>query len=332
MAARSTLAVVIPIYNEQENLPELYARLRAVFDRMPDIDASVLYVDDGSSDASRSLMLEQCRTDGRFRVVELSRNFGHQPALTAGLKLADADAVVMMDGDMQDPPEVIPELVACWRSGADVVLAVRRDRPERGLRRLGFELFYRLIDWMSDFPLPNQTGIFGLMSRQAVDQINRLPEKNRFLPGLRAWIGFSQRAVFYDRQSRAAGEPKQSIWRLTRYAIDGFLSFSYKPLRLMFGTGVVVSLIGFALALLFTLKRLLGLETAPTGFTTLITVVLFLGGLQLMAMGLLGEYLARVYDEVKQRPLYVIKHVHGGSLDGPAAAPGPQSVSDGRGV
>jgi len=208
------------------------------------------------------------------------------------------------------------------------VLAVRRDRPERGLRRLGFELFYRLIDWMSDFPLPNQTGIFGLMSRQAVDQINQLPEKNRFLPGLRAWIGFTQRAVFYDRQSRAAGEPKQSIWRLTRYAIDGFLSFSYKPLRLMFGTGVVVSLIGFALAVLFAMKRLLGLETAPTGFTTLITVVLFLGGLQLMAMGLLGEYLARVYDEVKQRPLYVIRQVHGQSRIGPGPASGPLPGGD----
>ncbi|MBS0211495.1 MAG: glycosyltransferase family 2 protein [Planctomycetes bacterium] len=311
MSDRATLTVVIPIYNEQENLPELFRRLRAVFDQLTDLDCSVLYIDDGSRDESMRLMVEQNRQDARFRVAELSRNFGHQPALTAGLMLADADAVVLMDGDMQDPPELIPELVICWRQGADVVRAVRRDRAERGLKRIGFELFYKIIDWISDFPLPNQTGIFGLLSRQAVNELNRMPEKNRFLPGLRAWIGFDQRTVFYDRQLRAAGEPKQNIWRLVRYAMDGFLSFSYKPLRLMFGAGVIVSLCGFVLAVSFVLKRLLGYETAPTGFTTLITVVLFLGGVQLMAMGLLGEYLGRIYDEVKRRPMYIIKQVHG---------------------
>ncbi|HEX4130071.1 MAG TPA: glycosyltransferase family 2 protein [Pirellulales bacterium] len=303
-----TLAVVVPIYNEQENLPELYRRLRATFDLLPDVQATVIYVNDGSRDGSLPLMLEQHKTDPRFTVVELSRNFGHQPAITAGLAAAQgADAVVMMDGDLQDPPELIPELVACWRSGADVVRAVRRERQETGLRRLGFDLFYRLMDWISDFPIPNQVGIFGLLGHQAVTELNRLPEKNRFLPGLRAWIGFDQRTVFYDRQERAAGAPKQNLWRLFRYAMDGFLSFSYKPLRLMVGAGVLVSLVGFVLALSFIVRRLLGTETAQTGFTTLVTLVLFLGGLQLMALGLLGEYLGRIYDEVKQRPLYIVK-------------------------
>jgi glycosyltransferase involved in cell wall biosynthesis len=307
MVDTQTLAIVIAIYNEQENLPELFRRLRETFGRMPGIAPTVIYVNDGSEDDSLRIMLEQRAQDPRFTVVDLSRNFGHQPAITAGLAEVDADAVVMMDGDLQDPPELIPELVACWRDGAEVVRAVRRDRAERGLRRFGFDVFYHALGWISDFPIPTQTGIFGLLDRQALRELNRLPEKNRFLPGLRAWIGFNQRTVEYERQERAAGAPKQTLWRLTRYAVDGFLSFSYKPMRLMLGLGALVSLSGFALALSFIVRRLIGTETAPTGFTTLVTLVLVLGGLQLLAMGLLGEYLGRIYEEAKQRPLYIVK-------------------------
>ncbi len=310
MADSHTLAVVIPIYNEQENLPELFRRLRETFAKMPDILPTVIYVNDGGRDDSLRIMLEQHREDPRFTVVELSRNFGHQSAITAGLASANADAVVMMDGDLQDPPELIPELVACWKDGAEVVRAVRRQRAERGLRRIGFEMFYKLMDWISDFPIPNQVGIFGLLDRVALDELNRLPERNRFLPGLRAWIGFDQRTVVYERQERAAGEPKQTLWHLARYAMDGFLSFSYKPLRLMVGVGLVISLSGFVLAASFIVRRLIGAEPSQTGFTTLVTLVLFLGGVQLMALGLLGEYLGRIYDEVKQRPLYIVKRHH----------------------
>jgi dolichol-phosphate mannosyltransferase len=307
MAETQTLSVVIAIFNEQENLPDLFQRLRATFARMPDIAPTVIYVNDGSTDGSLAIMLQQQAEDGRFTIIDLSRNFGHQSAVTAGLVAADGDAVVMMDGDLQDPPEVIVDLVACWRSGGKVVLAVRRQRAERGIRRVGFEAFYRIMDWVSDFPIPAQAGIFGLLDRQALHELNRLPERNRFLPGLRAWVGFDQRTVEYDRQERAAGSPKQSLWRLTRYAMDGFLSFSYKPLRLMIGVGVAVSLVGFGLACTFVVRRLMGAEIAPTGFTTLVTLLLVLGGLQLLAMGLLGEYLGRIYEEVKQRPLYIIK-------------------------
>src|SRR4051812_42258776 len=307
MTLSHTLAVVIAIYNEQENLPELFRRLRETFAKLPEVDATVIYVNDGSSDDSLRIMLEQRAEDHRFTVIDLSRNFGQQPAITAGLAEADADAVVMMDGDLQDPPELIPELVACWRDGAEVVRAVRRDRAERGLRRIGFDVFYHALGWISDFPMPAQTGIFGLLDRQALGELNRLPEKNRFLPGLRAWIGFDQRTIEYDRQGRAAGAPKQTLWRLARYAIDGFLSFSYKPLRLMLGLGALVSLSGFVLALTFIVRRLSGVETAPTGFTTLVTLVLVLGGLQLLAMGLLGEYLGRIYEEAKRRPLYIVR-------------------------
>jgi dolichol-phosphate mannosyltransferase len=301
------LAIVIPIFNERDNLPELYRRLRAALDRLPEFEHEVIYVNDGSSDGSLDIMLEQRREDARFTIVDLSRNFGHQAAITAGLAAADADAVVVLDGDLQDPPEVIPELVACWREGAEVVRAQRRTRQERGPRRWCFDLFYRVLAWTSDFPIPAQVGVCGLLDRKALDELNRLPEKNRFLPGLRAWIGFEQRTVYYDRQQRASGASRQSLMRLLRYGLDGVFSFSYKPLRLMLAAGTVISGVGFVLACGFVIKRLAGIEVAQTGFTTLVTLMLFLGGVQLVAIGLLGEYLGRIYDEVKQRPLYIVR-------------------------
>jgi polyisoprenyl-phosphate glycosyltransferase len=307
MVDTRSLSVVVAIYNEEENLPDLFERLRAAFARMPDISSNVIYVNDGSSDGSLRIMLEQQAQDPRFTIIDLSRNFGHQPAITAGLNAADADAVVMMDGDLQDPPELIPELVDCWRRGAEVVRAVRLHRAEHGIRRIGFELFYRIMNWMSDFPMPDQVGIFGLIDRRALNELNRLPERNRYLPGLRAWVGFDQRTVTYERREREAGAPKQTLWHLVRYAMDAFLSFSYKPLRLMLASGVLVSLSGFVLAMVFIVRRLSGYEPAPTGFTTLVTLLLFLGGVQLMAIGLLGEYLGRIYEEVKHRPLYIVK-------------------------
>jgi glycosyltransferase involved in cell wall biosynthesis len=303
-----TLSVVVAIYNEEDNLPDLCRRLQTTFATMPDIASKVIYVNDGSTDGSLQIMLEQHAQDARFTVVDLSRNFGHQPAITAGLMAADTDAVVMMDGDLQDPPELIPKLVETWRQGAEVVLAVRSQRAERGVRRVGFEMFYRIMNWMSDFPIPDRVGIFGLIDRRALNELNRLPERNRYLPGLRAWVGFDQRVVTYERCEREAGAPKQTLWHLVRYAVDAFLSFSYKPLRLMLAAGVLVSLSAFVLAIVFVVRRLTGYEPAPTGFTTLVTLLLFLGGVQLIAIGLLGEYLGRIYEEVKRRPLYIVKH------------------------
>jgi polyisoprenyl-phosphate glycosyltransferase len=270
-----------------------------------------LYVNDGSADRSLSMMLEQHRSDPRFTVLDLSRNFGHQAAITAGLMHVDAEVVVFMDGDLQDPPEVIPDLIECWKGGAQVVRAQRRSRRESGLRRLGFEAFHRVFKWVSDFPIPAQTGIFGLVGKQALEQLKKLTEKNRFFPGLRSWVGFEQGIVYYDRQERAGGVPKQSFKRLIKYALDAIFSFSYKPLKLMTLFGTLVSAAGFLLACVFVIKRLAGFETAQTGFTTLVTLVLFLGGVQLIAVGILGEYLARIYDEVKHRPLYIVKRGYG---------------------
>ena len=301
------VTVVIPIFNEALVLPELLARLAAVFDAHADTRWSALLVDDGSRDDSVALIRAHAGRDSRFALLELSRNFGFQAAIAAGLAQAKGDAVVTMDADLQDPPECIPALVAEWRRGAAVVRAVRRSRTETGPRRLGMDLFHRFFNRLTDFPIEANTGTFGLLDRSAVDALNSLPERNRFFPGLRAWVGFPSAEVRYDRQERAAGQPQQTMKRLTRYALDGLFSFSYLPLRLLTYAGVGVSLCGFALGVFFIARRLLGIEVAATGFTTLVTLVLFLGGVQLIGIGVLGEYLARVYDEVKQRPAYIVK-------------------------
>lgn len=301
------VTIVIPVFNEETVLPELLRRLTALFEANPAIRWDALLVDDGSRDRTAALVRAQAERDPRFGLVEFSRNFGFQAALAAGLAQAKGDAVVTMDADLQDPPELIPELVARWRAGAEIVRAVRRSRQETGVRRLGMDLFHRLFGRVADFPMETNTGTFGLLDRAAVDALNQLPERNRFFPGLRTWVGFQTGEVPYDRQERAAGEPQQTLGRLLRYALDGVFSFSYLPLRLLTYIGGIVSGLGFALGIFFIIRRLLGIEIAQTGFTTLVTLVLFLGGVQLIGIGVLGEYLARVYDEVKQRPPYIVR-------------------------
>jgi len=302
-----SVTIVIPVYNEEKVLPELCRRLAAMFDTNPGIQWDALLVNDGSRDQTAALVQAQAARDLRFALLEFSRNFGFQAALAAGLAHARGDAIVTMDADLQDPPEVIPELVATWRNGAEVVRAVRRSREETGLRRLGMDLFHKLYGRVADYPVEKNTGTFGLLDRTAVDAVNGLPERNRFFPGLRTWVGFKTGEVLYDRKGRAAGEPQQTFGRLMRYALDGVFSFSYLPLRLLTYIGLAVSCVGFALGAFYVARRLLGIEVAQTGFTTLVTLVLFLGGVQLIGIGVLGEYLARVYDEVKQRPPYIVR-------------------------
>lgn len=302
------LALVIPVFNEAAVLPQLVARLTTLFDAQRDYAWRAILIDDGSRDQSAQLIREAAARDPRFELVELSRNFGFQSALSAGLAHArDADAVVTMDADLQDPPELIPELVAAWRGGAEIVRATRRTRAETGLRRMAFDLFHGVFGRLTDYPMDPNTGTFGLLGRQAVEAFHQLPERHRFFPGLRAWIGFPSAAVYYDRQERAAGQPQQTFRRLARYALDGVFSFSYLPLRLLTYAGIFVGLIGFCLGLFYVVKRLIDIETAPTGFTTLAALVLFIGGIQLIGIGVLGEYLGRIYDEVKQRPVYLVK-------------------------
>ena len=311
-ALSPSIAVVMPVFNEEAVLPQTFARLTALFDAQPQCKWRAVLVDDGSRDRSGELLRAQAQADPRFETVELTRNFGFQAALAAGLaEAAQADAVVTMDADLQDPPELIPALIEAWQQGADVVLAVRRSRQETGLRRLGMDAFHATFGRLTDLPLiqPN-TGTFGLLGRDAVTAFNQLPERNRFFPGLRAWIGFKVAQVPYDRQERAAGEPQQSFRRLVRYALDGLFSFSHLPLRLLTYTGIFIGTIGFCVGIYYIVKRLINIETAPTGFTTLAALILFLGGVQLIAIGVLGEYLGRIYDEVKQRPVYLVKRPH----------------------
>ena len=302
------IAVVTPVFNEEAVLPELFARLTTLFTTNPGCTWRAILVDDGSRDRTAELVRAQAARDPRFELVELSRNFGFQSALTAGLaRAAAADAVVTMDADLQDPPEVIPDLVAAWRGGAEVVRAVRRSRQETGLRRIGFDLFHGLFGKLIDYPIEPNTGTFGLLGQNALATFNSLPENNRFFPGLRAWIGFQTADVPYDRKARAAGEPQQTFQHLMRYALDGLFSFSRLPLRLLTFSGILIANAGFAAAIFYAMRRILGIETAPTGYTTLVTLVLFIGGVQLIGIGVLGEYLGRIYDEVKRRPNYIVK-------------------------
>lgn len=301
------ISAVIPIYNEEANLPELLRRTAAALDATGR-PWEIVLVDDGSRDASAGIIREAHARDPRIKLIGLSRNFGHQPAISAGIHHARGDAVVLIDGDLQDPPEVIPELVTKWAEGFQVVLAKRRSRADGGggARGIGFRLFYPLLRRVSDLPDAPDAGIFGLMDRAVVDQFNQMPERNRYIPGLRHWLGFKQAAVEYDRQGRAGGAPKQTLGRLIRYAMDGMISFSDRPLRVATYFGFACAAIGFGTALFFIVRRLFFNDPAVTGFTTLLTMMMFIGGIQLITIGILGEYVGRIYEEIKQRPLYVV--------------------------
>jgi glycosyltransferase involved in cell wall biosynthesis len=303
------LSVVVPIYNEEDNIPAFHAALDRALSTIPE-SAEILYVNDGSRDSSLERLVEVQQNDPRVTVVELSRNFGHQAALTAGMTTAQGDAVVMMDGDFQDPPEVVPRLVQAWKAGAKVVIATRTSRADRGIRGKLFPLFYTAMSWLSDYPIPLNAGIFGLLDRQAVDAINRLQESNRYLPGMRAWIGFPIAFVSYDRADRAAGEPKQTFPRLFKYAMDAIFSFSYKPLRLGITLGGIVVTFTLLLALLGLAASFINLKLPARDYFGIFLVILFLGGIQLVCIGLLGEYVGRIYDEVRRRPLFLIQQLH----------------------
>lgn len=307
------ISVVVPVLNEEALLARLHEEVAAAFTNETE-PWEVVYVNDGSTDGSLAWLLELMARDARVTVLDLSRNWGHQAALSAGLSVARGEAVVLIDADLQDPPSVIPELLAAWRSGFEVVVAMRRSRLESGLRKFLIPLFYKVLGFLSDYPIPLNAGIFGLLDRKAVDSVNRLTETNRYLPGLAAWVGFPTTVVFYDRRARAAGGPRQTLLRLVRYALDAIFSFSYKPLRLSLFAGLLVAFFAVFYGVVLTVARLLGtgLFGVPVvnGYTSTIVAILFLGGVQLMSAGILGEYLGRVYDEVKRRPLFIVRQVH----------------------
>jgi dolichol-phosphate mannosyltransferase len=307
--ARS-LSVVVPIYNEAENLPELQRRLTGVLGSLP-LDYEVILVNDGSKDASLSLLRAMALADPRLKVIDLSRNFGHQAALFAGICRASGDVIIMMDGDLQDPPEIIPQLVESWRQDHDVVYAVRKKRKENWLKRAAYAGYYRILRSIANVPIPVDSGDFSLIDRKIAELIRQMPERHGFLRGLRSWVGFKQTGLVYERDARYAGRTKYTIGKLFRLAFDGLVSYSYLPLRISFVLGTIVSAFAFLLASIYLLQKLLADHFIPQGFTTLAILVLFLGGVQLLSVGLLGEYVGRIFDEVKRRPDFIEREAIG---------------------
>jgi dolichol-phosphate mannosyltransferase len=315
------LSVVVPVFDEEPILEVLHRRLTEVLARSGETFELVL-VDDGSRDGSLAKMLALAAADARVRVVQLSRNFGHQIAITAGVDAARGAAVVLIDADLQDPPEVILEMLARWREGYDVVYGRRsRRRGETLFKRATAAAFYRLMRRLTAIDLPLDTGDFRLMSRRVVEALRRCEERNRFVRGLVAWVGWRQTAVHYERAERFAGETKYPLRKMVRFAGDAIVAFSYAPLRVATGLGLVVSAVSFGYAVYAVLARIFDWGVVP-GWASLMVAIVFLGGVQLVSLGIIGEYVGRVYDEVKRRPLYVAE------LRQPDhAAPGPQSPS-----
>ena len=304
---KQELSVIVPCYNEEAVLAETHRRLTTVLDELDDLDYEIVYVDDGSRDRTPGILAALQAGDDRVRVIRFSRNFGHQTAVTAGLEHATGDAVVLIDADLQDPPEVIPEFVARWREGYHVAYGVRTDRPgETRFKLATARAFYRVLGRLSETEIPLDAGDFRLMDRRVVTALQSMPERDRFVRGMVAWVGFRQVAVPYRRAPRLAGESKYPLFRMLRFALDGVTSFSVAPLHAATWIGFASSalaLIGVVYALILRLFT----NNWVTGWTALFIAVLFVGGTQLLALGVIGEYIGRIYAESKRRPLYLVE-------------------------
>lgn len=303
------VSVIIPIFNEEKTLPELHRRLTATLQPLGRA-FEILFIDDGSRDNSFALMKDAHARDPRVKYVRLSRNFGHQIAISAGIDLATGEAVVLMDGDLQDPPELLATMIDRWKEGYQVVYTVKRTRKENRVKRLAFHAFYRLLHALSPIDIPMEAGNFSLLDRSVVEVLRSMPERNRYISGMRAWAGFRQIGIPYDRDARYAGKPGMSLRRLIELALDGIISFSKAPLRIAVYFGLLAAAIAF-LGGLYVLSEKLFTDKAILGWASTIVSITFLGGLILMTLGVIGEYIGRIYDEVKRRPLYIIQETGG---------------------
>jgi polyisoprenyl-phosphate glycosyltransferase len=311
------ITLVVPVYNEHTLLPELTRRIAAVVNTQTEYEWEVLYINDGSSDGSEKVLKELCEQFSWLNVLHFSRNFGHQIAISAGMDAACGDAVILMDGDLQDPPELIPGMLKLWRQGSEVVYGTRKERHgESFFKKWTASLYYRSLKHMSERPIPLDTGDFRLMDRRVVDALCQMREKNRFIRGMVSWVGFKQTPIVYERDGRFAGHSKFTLFKMTHFAMDGLLSFSKVPLQWITTLGFLISTTSFLLAL-----SLLGLKLAThinvqAGWTSIMVCILFLGGIQLICVGMLGEYIGRIFDEVRQRPLYVVQSREGQAIKG----------------
>ena len=312
-SAPPTLSIVVPLYNEEGNVATLVDRILGIVQQLPERPTyEIVLVNDGSRDSTLPAIREQMRLHPNIVLVNLSRNFGHQLAATAGLDVAQGEAVVLMDGDLQDPPELIAQFVERWRQGYDVVYAVRRTRKgESPFKLFTARAFYRIIKRLTNVDIPVDTGDFRLMSRRVVDALKRSRERHRFLRGMVSWVGFNQTGVEYDREERHSGTTKYPLRKMLKFAIDGITSFSDVPLRFASYLGFIVSSAAFIYALIIIIFKLfhLGTPEYTRGWASTMVAILFLGGVQLIGIGILGEYLGRIYDEVKARPLYLIADI-----------------------
>jgi polyisoprenyl-phosphate glycosyltransferase len=311
MPSHRSLSVVVAAFNEDATLPLLHPRLRAALDSLGMEQTRVIYVDDGSTDDTWAVLQDVAAADPSVRAVRLARNFGKEIALTAGLDQVDTDAAIVIDADGQDPPELIPAFVDKWRQGFDVVYGTRTRRDGEGwFKRATAAAFYRVINRLSDTPIPADTGDFRLMSRRVIDALGQLRERQRFMKGLFAWVGFRQVALPYERAARVAGTSKFNYWRLWNLALEGITGFSTVPLRVATYLGLGTALLAFVFGMWVIAKTLVWGDPVQ-GWPSMMAVILFLGGVQLMALGILGEYLGRLYVEAKQRPLYLVSERRG---------------------
>lgn len=304
---RKTIAVVIPFLNEEDNIPEMYKRLDTLFATMPE-QGKFLFVDDGSSDGSVPWLLAKMAEDPRVHLVPLSRNYGHQIAITAGMDVSDADATVIIDCDLQDPPEVIADLAARWREGYDVVYAVRDSREgETWSKKFLAASFYKIFKKMVKVPIPANTGDFRLVDRKVIEALREVRELHRFMRGLTCWVGYRQCAVHYRRAARHAGSTKYPVWKSARLAFDAITSFSGAPLRWITGGGIFVSVMGSLMVVNIVWNRIFNPDSMVPGWATVASLILIIGGLQLICLGLIGQYISRIFEESKKRPLYYLK-------------------------
>ncbi len=306
------ISIVVPVFNESEVIDEFYRRTREVIDPLEGFSYEIIFVDDGSTDSSYEILKQIAEDDPNLRIIKFSRNFGHQIAITAGIDIARGDAVVIIDADLQDPPEVIKDFIEKWEEGYDVVYGVRERREGEGrMKLLTATLFYRILRSLTKVDIPVDVGDFRLMSRRAVEYLKMLREKDRFVRGLVSWIGFRQTGVRYLRDKRYAGETKYPYSKMIKFAMDGITSFSSVPLRLSTWLGYSASLLAFLYLCSVFVQKALGYTVQ--GWATIMVGMLFLGGIQLICLGIIGEYIGRIFNEIKQRPMYVIEEIHDGS-------------------
>ena len=307
------ISLVIPIYFEELIIDELYKRLKAVFDSCSDLyKFEVIFINDGSTDDSLLLLKQLCAKDQSLCVIDLSRNFGHQRAITAGIDYAEGDAVIIMDADLQDPPELIPKLLARWSDGYEVVYAVRVKRNGESFFKLWTaKQFYKLLDFLSETPIPRNVGDFRLIDRKVVNQLKILRESGRYVRGLVSWVGYRQCGLEYERDARYAGETKYPLKKMIMFAMDGITSFSEKPLYLASYVGFGMATIAATWGILIVVSYIFGFFTGVIGWSSLMVAILFIGGLQIAFIGIIGQYLGRVYDQVKERPLYLVREIIG---------------------